>query len=251
MRSIGDIDLDRLATIRRNRGQDPLPYPFAFTTPRTDTPPVAVGDVDTVNAELHAWIDAFVNAEIWVSARVHHSDPETPGNRLLAYRLGTTGYVALQRDTSDTVEVWTLPANALAASVANAVGLTGPGRRSQIVVPGYVGYFAETTPDEFDDDDGYAAVRVSAAVPRTDGRLVSDDDVAAITTIESRSQPSRQWGMDWSPGIVVCVTIEDDGDYLYRPDFSYAVPATADSLAARIDASIARDLTRLRDADLG
>ena len=238
MRRVGDLDLSELAAVRRSRGHDELPYPFAHTRKgahRADHQP-------NVSGELSDWVDAYLTAEVWVSCRVHHSDPTSADGRLLAYLSGTTAYLASQRDTEDVVDVSSLASADLGAAVADSIGLTGPGRREQIVIPGYVGYFTAQAATEFDCDDYDHPVRISAGeAPHADVRLVADDDVTALATIESRWQPPRNWGTEWTGNTLACVQIGEDGDYLYTPDFAYAVPVSRQALGNRIGALIARD----------
>jgi hypothetical protein len=47
--------------------------------------------------------------------------------------------------------------------------------------------------------------------------------------------------VDWTRAVLVCVQTESDGDYVYTPDFSHAVPMSEESLSERIDALIAED----------
>ncbi len=189
---------------------------------------------------FRGWIDAYIDADIWVACRVHYRNPDTPDRRILAYYAGQTGYIAAQRSNDDVVEVSELSAADLGASIAGSVGLIRPGRTQPgIVIPGYVGYFVhEATPD---DDDEVYAVRVGDRSSQHEHPVVDDGDVTALAIIQSRWQPPRRWGVDWTKSVVVCVQTESDGDYIYTPDFSHAVPVTELVLSERIDELIAED----------
>ena len=135
----------------------------------------------------------------------------------------------------------------LGAAVAGAVGLTEPGSHHRIIVPGYVGYFTDPIAVEDSDDYSVSSVRVAADQPPAPTHsVVADDEVTAIATIQSRWQPARRWGVDWTKNLIACVRADADGDYIYAPDFSHAVPVTEQSLGERIDRLIAVDITALR-----
>jgi hypothetical protein len=248
---VGEINLCDLEMVGRLQGQEGLPYPFGHTHPhkRHDEPLSSVAD-RLAHGDLSAfreWIGAYIDAEIWVACRVHSVD--SPDRRILAYRAGEAGYLACQRSNDDMVEISRLSALDLGAAVAGSVGLTRPGTRPRIVIPGYVGYVADLGSTEYDhgDDDEVYAVRV--AVHRSSQpthSVVADEDVTAIATIQSRWQPPRQWGVDWAKSVVVCTQIDGDGDYIYTPDFSHAVPLTEQSLSGRIDGLIAEDISARR-----
>jgi hypothetical protein len=52
--------------------------------------------------------------------------------------------------------------------------------------------------------------------------------------------------VDWAQHVIVCVQIDADGDYIYTPDFSHAVPLTEQTLGERIDNLIAEDISALQ-----
>jgi hypothetical protein len=249
---VGEINLCDLAAIGRLQGQEGLPYPFGHTHPHKlhDEPLSSVAD-RLVHGDLRAfreWTGAYIDAEIWVACRVHSVD--SPDRRILAYRAGEAGYLACQRSNDDMVEVSRISAVDLGAAVAASVGLTTPGTQPRIVIPGYVGYFADRAAAEYDDGDDDEVYSVRVAVHRSSPThpVVADEDVTAIATIQSRWQPPRQWGVDWTKTVIICAQIDSDGDYIYAPDFSHAVPLTEQSLRGRIDGLIAEDISARRRA---
>jgi hypothetical protein len=251
LRRIGEISLRDLSAIGRIQGREGLPYPFACTHPhdRHDKRASAVAD-ELEHGELSVfrdWTDAYVVAEIWVACRVHHSDPDSADRRILAYRAGETGYLGTQRNYKDVVEVSALAALDLGAAIAGSVGLTQPGTRPRIVVPGYVDIFGRGDATGYDSRDDEYSVQVAAersSQPAHD--VVADDQVTAVATVQSRWQPPRRWGVDWTKNYVACIQVEGDGDYIYTPDFSHAVPVTEQLLGGRIDRLIAEDVSTLR-----
>jgi hypothetical protein len=249
---VGEINLCDLEMIGRLQGQEGLPYPFGTTHPREQhderIPSVAErlehGDLSA----FREWAETYVAADIWVACRVHHSSADRHGRRILAYRAGEAGYLACQRSNSDIVDVSRLSALDLGAAIAGAVGLTEPGTQPSLVIPGYVGYFGHRAATEYDDsDDEVWPVLVAAhRPPQPVHSVVADENVTAITTIQSRWQPPRHWGVDWTKNVIVYLQIDGDGDYVYRPDFSHAVPLTEHLLSERIDGLIAEDIAALR-----
>jgi hypothetical protein len=113
-------------------------------------------------------------------------------------------------------------------------GRTQPG----IAIPGYVGYFAH---EATSGDDEVYAVHVGDPSSQHEHPVVDDGDVTAVAIIQSRWQPPRTWGVDWTRAVLVCVQTESDGDYIYTSDFSHAVPVTERVLSERIDELIAED----------
>jgi hypothetical protein len=250
---VGEINLCDLEMVGRLQGQEGLPYPFGHTHPHKhhDEPSSSIAD-RLAHGDLSAfreWTEAYVAADIWVASRVHHSITDHSGRRILAYRAGEAGYLACQRSNDDIVEVSRLSARDLGAAIAGSVGLNEPGTRPHIVIPGYVGYFADRAATEYDvgDDDEVYSVRV--AVRRSSqptASVVADEEVTTIVTIQSRWQPPRRWGVDWAKNVVVCIQIDGDGDYIYTPDFSHAVALTEHVLRDRIDSLIAEDISAMR-----
>jgi hypothetical protein len=246
MDPVGEISVDDLAALGRLQGQEGVPYPFGYTPHKQRREPrSSVADLSV----FREWTDAYVAAEIWVACRVHHSDADIPGRRILAYRAGETGYLACQRSNDDTIEVSRLPALDLGTAIASAVGLAAPGKQPRIVIPGYIGYFAGATASHYDDgdDDEAFAVRVVAhRSSRPADAVVADDKVTAVATIQSRWQPPRKWGVDWAKSFIAWIHVDADGDYIYTPEFSHAIPLTEQVLRERIDRLIAEDVSALR-----
>lgn len=249
LRWVGEIGLDDLAAVCRSSGQDGLPYPLGPSHPhRQHDGSVAVVVDRGHGVDLNAfreWTDAYVAADIWVSCRVHHSSAAIPDRRIFAHRAGDAGFLASQHGND--VAVSAMSAFNLGVAVAGSVGLTEPGSHQRVVVPGYVGYFADPIAVEDSDDDSVRSVRVAADQPSAPAHsVVADDEVTAIATIQSRWQPARRWGVDWTKNLIACVHADADGDYIYAPDFSHAVPVTEQSLGERIDRLIADDISALR-----
>ena len=241
-RRVGEIGLDDLAAVCRSSGQDGLPYPLGASHPRRQYDRSG-HDVD-LNA-FREWTDAYVVADIWLSCRVHYSSDVIPDRRIFAHRAGDAGFLASQHGNDVTVSA--MSAFDLGVAVAGSVGLTAPGSHRRVVVPGYVGYFADPIAVEDSDDDSVLSVRVVADQPSAPAHsVVADDKVTAIVTIQSRWQPARRWGMDWTKDLIACVHAYADGDYIYAPDFGHAVPVTEQALGERIDRLIAEDITALR-----
>jgi hypothetical protein len=249
---VGEINLCDLEMIVRLQGQEGLPYPFGHTHPHKHHDERISSVADRLDdgdlGAFREWTGAYIDAEIWVACRVHSVD--SPDRRILAYRAGHAGYLACQRGNDDIVEVSRLSALDLGAAIAGSVGLTEPGMQPQIVIPGYVGYFADRAATEYDDGDDDEVYSVCVAVHRSSPThpVVADEDVTAVATIQSRWQPPRQWGVDWTKSVVVCTQIDSDGDYIYTQDFSHAVPLTEQSLRWRIDGLIAEDISACRCA---
>ena len=254
MHRVGEVSLGDLEVIGRLQGQEGLPYPFGYTHPyeerdaRTACAAERLDDGDL--SAFREWTGAYVTADIWVTCRVHHGCVDIPDRRILAYRAGDAGYLASQRSHDDVIEVFTLAAGDLGAGIARSIGLTQPGGQPRIVVPGYVGYFADTATDTDyadSDDDEVFSVRAAVHRPsRSADPMVADDDVAALAIIQSRWQPARSWGVDWAKPVVACVRIVDDGDYVYTPDFSHAVPVAEPALIEAIDRLIVEDVAVVR-----
>ncbi|OSC24997.1 hypothetical protein B8W67_19275 [Mycolicibacillus koreensis] len=193
-----------------------------------------------------AWLDAYVPADIWVECRVNYIS-EDPDIRMLAYRVGQSGFFAVQRRDEDVVDVFALSPYELGAAVAAAAEMRRPGVHPKIFIPGLLDD-RRVSADAvgYKDDDEYEYTPVRVAAPRRSGSLLSPREVTVMTTVQSRCRPARTWGVDWGREAVVCLRIEDDGDYVYTPDFEHAVPVTTSDLARRTDQMISRDVAVLR-----
>jgi hypothetical protein len=251
---VGEINLCDLEMIGRLQGQDGLPYPFGTTHPREQHDERISSVADRLDhgdlSAFREWAETYVAADIWVACRVHHGNTDRSGRRILAYRAGEAGYLASQGGNNDVVEVSRLSALDLGAAIAGAVGLTEPGTQPRIVIPGYVGYFGHRAATEYDesDDEVWPVLVAAHRSPQPVQSVVADENVTAIATIQSRWQPPRRWGVDWTKTVIVCTQIDADGDYIYTPDFSHAVPLTEQFLSERIDNLIVEDISALRRA---
>ncbi|MBX9639478.1 MAG: ESX secretion-associated protein EspG [Mycobacteriaceae bacterium] len=260
LQALGSIHVADLVAIRVSRGNDGLPYPFTQARPNSAGLPDAAAltsvcarlrDGDLRN--IRRWVETYDRADIWVECRVLHSSHDVPDARIMAFRAGQSGYLAVQRPDDDVVDVSELSPYSLGPAIAHLVGLTGPGSHARIVVPKYVDYFAAAAAaaaaaeDEDDDDDYHESVLqpVRSVVGRA--VKVSNADVRAVATIQSRCQHARSWGVDWGRRFLFLVQIRDDGDYLYDRDFSLASPIAETRLSERIDGLIAEDVAVLRN----
>ncbi|OBK27941.1 hypothetical protein A5634_21565 [Mycobacterium asiaticum] len=246
---IGSITVMDLAAICELEGRE-LPYPFALTEhsaaivqPESS---VATTFLDRFNTgefrTFGPWMSAYVDADIWVECRVHYGQEERPDARIMACRVGDTGFVATQRPEADVVDVYELSAYGLGPAIADLVELSNPGSRNRIAIPEYVGYF--TGPATGLEDDYAMSVQIPVAVSAV--RRVPSADVAALATVQSHCRPARAWGVDWDSKFLVWVRITGDGDYVYDADFNYAEPLSQVKLGGRIDGLIAEDVNRLR-----
>jgi hypothetical protein len=249
---VGEIDLCDLEMIGRLQGQDGLPYPLGCTHPREQHDERMSSVADRLDhgdlSAFREWAETYVAADIWVACRVHHGSTDRSGRRILAYRAGNTGYLVSQGGNSHVVEASMLSAVDLGAAIAGAVGLTEPGTQPRIVIPGYVGYFGHraATPSDDSDDEVWPVLVAAHRSPRPVESVVADENVRAIATIQSRWLPPRRWGVDWTKSVIACLQIDGDGDYVYTPDFSHAVPVTEHILGERINGLIAEDIAALR-----
>lgn len=257
-RHIGRITTTDLSALCTAHGLDGLPYPFAPTPPNDLTHRDSAGTATETaqqsdNGALRDWIQDYLSADIWVTSRTHHSEPDTPDHRILAHRAGDIGYLAIQ-SADDSIEIHTLNAHDLGPAVAHQVRLTQPGQHRQVVVNRYIDYFTQPAANRFDDLDcdlDDPAFTVSVQVRTTPPQqqrhpTISDDDITAVTTIQSRWQPARTWGTDWSQTAIVLITATDDGDYVYTADYTHATPTDHQTLTARINQLITEDITAIR-----
>lgn len=247
-RAIGTLDLLDLDVISEFYGRDALPYPFQYTRPsRFATRDESDAYTVTVPDRFHhgdlkvfvKGVDAYANAEVRVESHVQYIPADTPSVRMIAYRCGLSGFVARQLPDADAIEVHAISPHELSAAVASAAGLTGPGRHPRVVVPEYA-----PMPTAGDDLD---AVVVRRAAGSLGDSTIPASRVTAYATVQTHWRPTRNWGPDRGRPMVVWIRVEDDGEYLYAPDESHAVPMTESALCERIDRHIARDLALLRD----
>ncbi|RUP02154.1 MAG: hypothetical protein EKK34_25430 [Mycobacterium sp.] len=258
LKRVGSVALNDLIGMCAESG-DGVPYPLWRTErepywgelEQATVPFTARMDADF--RHLRQWAETYKEADIWVECRLKPFAPAIPPVRLVAHRAGEAGFVAVQRPTAEVVDVYSLSPLDIGAAIAGLTGLTQPGRRSAICIPGFLENFCDNdadrgpvgnSEDELDGDVN-VNVRDRPNVPGT--TTISDfDDVTLMATVQSRAEPSAVRGVDWARGVVVLVRITGDGDYVYTPDRSRAVPVTAQSLRARIDDLIAADVAILR-----
>jgi hypothetical protein len=251
LRELGSISLLDVDIINTHYGRDFLPFPFMFTQPlrfswhgerveyekyeRSVPERFDNGDL----AIFQPFAGAYVKADIRVECHVQYIPADTPSVRVVAVRLDQMGFLAKQRPDEDVIDIYELSPYLLGPAVADAVGLEMPGRRSGIVIPEYV---------RVSND---AAVSADLTVQHTAEDLpeaikVPRAEVTAFGTVQTHWRPTRRWGIDRSKKFTVWVRIKDDGEYLYKPDFSKATPVTRPILAERIDRLISEDVKALR-----
>lgn len=250
---VGSLDLSDLAQICEIHGFDYLPYPFAQTgrsglTEATAAEQHSVSDRYN-NGDLRGfrtWVKSYAHANIWVECRVLYRANDIPDTRVLAFRDDKLGFYASQRPDEDVVDVYELSPYELGAAVTtNLVTLTGPGRHPRISIPMYTDYFRRTTASFDNDDYGFSVLDTDARHVAA-ATNVPNTNVAAVGTVQSHCEPARSWGVDWDKNLVAWVQVSDDGDYVYEPGFSHAVPMTEHTLISRIDQLIAEDVAALR-----
>lgn len=257
LKHVGSVALNDLIGMCGESG-DGVPYPFWRTRREPywgELEQASVPFVERVRGELRhlrEWAETYRDADIWVECRLKPFAPGISAVRLIAHRAGEAGFIAVQRPEAEVVDVYRLSPLDLGAGVAGLAGLAQAGRRPAIRIPGFLENFTGQTAGlrrvaDFDDDDGVVDVNVR---DRTTGpgvdTIAEFNDVSLMATVQSRCEPSAVRGVDWTLGVVVWVRIEGDGDYVYTPDRSRAVPVTAQSLRTRIDELIAADVAVLR-----
>jgi hypothetical protein len=248
LREVGNISLLDLDIISKFYGRDFLPYPFMFTQPsrfawRDEYAEYARSVPDRYNngdmRMFQACVRSYANADIRVECHVQYIPADTPSVRVVAYRLDQVGFLAKQRPDDDVIDVYELSPYLLGPAVAESVALKKPGRRSAIVIPEYA-----RTPDNAGASDD---VSIQHTIEGTrDAAEVARAEVTAFATVQTHWRPTRTWGLDRGKKFAVWVRIEDDGEYLYKPDFSEATPVTAPRLAKRIDRLVSEDVKALR-----
>lgn len=248
--SIAVVDLEALA---RLRGDYSLPYPLGRSRPvgsawllGLDEAPLA----DRLNggdpAVFRDWLESCASADIWVECRVNYTCADEPDTRIHAFRSGRSAFLAKQRPDEklvDVVEISSLSMEDLGSVVAASVGLTKPGAHARIVVP----RFSRSSSTELRDSDEDFSVSIRDIAPDDSAPIVVDDvRVTAMGALQSRCDETARWGVDETKDVVAWVYIEDDGDYVFSPDFSIAIPLGVDMLEKRINGLIASDVAALR-----
>ncbi len=248
LRRIGSISVLDLDIIAKSYSADGVPFPFSFTQPsrfsrHDDYVDYARSVPDRLsNGDLRMFgecVSAYVHHDIRVECHTQHIPADTPSVRVLAYRLDETGFLAKQRPDDDVVDVYELSPYLLGSAVAGSAALQRPGRLPSIVIPEYArGANGLPASDEVTIHRAIDGEPSATTVPRA--------KVRAYSTAQSHWRPTRRWGLDREKNFAVWVRIDDDGEYLYTPDFTEAKPMTVSSLADRIDRLITEDVKALR-----
>lgn len=245
---VGTLDLLDLKEIGKFYGRDFLPYPFMLKQgPRFATADEAEAYGNSVVDRFHYGdlgifadcVFGYANADIRVECHVQYIPADTPSVRVAACRIGELGFFGAQRPDADLVDIYTLSPYDLGAAVCDELALTQPGRHPRIVVPEY----APEPQAEFDTGD----FEVQHTLETSSEVIIPAKEVSAYSTVQSHWLPTRDWGFDSRKNAVVWIRIIDDGDYIYAPDFSHAVPMTRPALNLRIDELIAEDVEILRE----
>lgn len=247
-RKIGSIGLLDLDIINSFYGRDFLPFPFMLTQPtRFSWHDEYIDYARTVPDRFHhgdlrifqECAGSYANADIRVECHVQYISADTPSIRVVAFRLDQLGFLAKQRPDEDIIDIDELSPYLLGPAVADSVALDNPGRRSGIVIPEYApAPGSATTSDDI-------SIRHTIE-PEPSATKVAHAEVTAFGTVQSHWRPTRNWGVDPSKSLAAWVRIKDDGDYLYKPDFSEATPMTRPALAEQIDRLISEDVKALR-----
>jgi hypothetical protein len=244
---VGTLDLLDLQAIGSFYGLDFLPYPFMFTQrsrfAMADEASAYVASVPDrfQHGDLNVFagcVFAYANADIRVECHVQYIPADVPSVRVIAYRSGQLGFFAAQ-DPDDRIEVYTLSPYDLGAAICDELSLTQPGRHPRIVVPKYA-----PKPQAIYDTGDFVVQHVREAPTEV---TIPAHEVSAFSTVQSHWRQPRDWGFDRHKNAVVWIRIIDDGDYIYAPDHSHAVPMTKQILNRRIDELIAQDVATLRE----
>ena len=231
-----------------------LPYPLGRSRPvgsvwlasRAGEPiadRLAGGDLPGVRS----WVEALVRSDVCVECRVHPFDAHTPELRLHALRAGECGFVAVQtrdQDGVDVVDIYSVAPDALAAAVAESVGLVGAGAHPRIAVAGG-GNHLPKMPDALEqyDDLGFPVRRAEPDEPPA--RVFDVSEVVVTGTVQTRCGPARQWGADPQSRSLQWVQVSGDGDYIYEFD-GHAEPLSEEMLRRFIEGFIADDMEAAR-----
>jgi hypothetical protein len=248
---VGNIDLLDLKIISEYYGRAFIPYPFMRTRLNAfanydEYAEYATSVPDRYNHGdlqlFRKWFSTYAEADLRVECSVQHADSDSVGLRMVAHRLDEYGFLAIQKP-DDVVEVLTLSAYDLGTAIAGTVELTGPGRHPAIVIPEY-GQSPSAGPGQQNDDEVFS-LRNRPVTPVA--VTVSSAEVKEFARVQSHWQPARDWGLKASKNTLVWMRLNEDGEYLYVPDFSCAKPMTARVLSDGIDRLIAEDVKVLRE----
>jgi hypothetical protein len=245
MNLVGSISIVDLTVVSRYFGRDFIPFPF-MQTREAGMSPVAFeeyerGVIDRFdNGDLRAirnWAGTYVRSDIRVEAHVQFIPADTTSVRVVAHRMGDSGYFARQT-VADVVEIFSLSPYDLGGAVAEAMETAKPGSQPAIVIPEY----QPRKPVVAED----AGVSVTSREESSGAAKILRSDLVAVATVQSHWRPTRKWGVDRAKAAVVWVRPANDGDYIYSPEFSAAHPMSKAQLAQRIDRLIADDIAVLR-----
>jgi hypothetical protein len=244
---VGTIDLLDLDAIGDFAGRRFLPYPFMYTKParfayaheaeayRASVPDrFMYGDMQVFTESTLA----YHGADIRVECHAQYVGVDTPSVRLVAYRAGDLGFLAEQRPDDDAVDIYTISPYDLGAAIGECLVFDKPGQHDRIVVP----EFAPQSSAQFATE-----LAVNHADERSSDVVVPAAEVTVYATVQSHWRQTRNWGLDPHKRSLVWIRVDDDGDYLYAEDFSYAAPMTSKTLQDSIDRLVAEDVAILRD----
>ncbi|MFA4080856.1 ESX secretion-associated protein EspG [Mycobacteroides salmoniphilum] len=247
MKRIAQVELVGLDAISEARGREFMPHPFAHTksspfSGMDEYTRYANDLLDRVDhgdlSELGKWFSSYVTADLRVECSV--STRDEPQGRIVAHRSGDSGYLAIQQPDDDVIDVYTLSPFELGAAIAGSVTSPNPGKHSRIVIPELT---RSASPRE-SESISVTSTRVQLA-QAAEGTVVSRSQIAMFARAQSRRQPAREWGFDRQKKAVVWVRINDDGDYIYAPGFTYLTPMSMRDLSQRIDRLIAEDIASI------
>ncbi|WP_370329537.1 ESX secretion-associated protein EspG [Mycolicibacterium hippocampi] len=249
--SVAVVDLESACALF---GWETLPYPLGRSRPvgsvwlatRAGEPiaeRLAGGDLPGIRS----WVESLVRSDVCVECRVHPFDVQTPDLRLHALRAGESGFVAVQtrdQDGVDVVDIYSVAPDALAAAIAESVGLVGAGAHPRIAVAGD-GIHLPAMPDTAEQYDDLGFPVQHAESDELPDRVCGVSEVVATGTVQTRWAGERQWGTDPQSRILQWVQVSGDGDYVYEFD-GHAEPMTEDMLRSFIDGFIAEGMATTR-----
>lgn len=244
MNHVGSIDVVDLTVVSRDHGRDFIPFPFMQTRASTVDPEAFEMHARKVierfyNGDLSVlqnWAGTYVRADIRVEAHVQFIPADKTSVRVVAHRMGEKGYFARQTD-ADVIGSsrcrLTISVKQLRNRWARSLPATARDRCPR--VPG--------TPSPVEESDG---ISVRSHRDSDEIAKIARGEISALATVQSHWRPTRRWGVDRGKNAVVWVRVQDDGDYLYAPDYTVAQPMSKPQLAARINRLIADDVAVLR-----
>ncbi|MDY6998088.1 MAG: hypothetical protein SW019_15920 [Actinomycetota bacterium] len=251
---VGSVAVVDLESVCELYGRDTVPFPLGRSRP-VGSLWLATRDVDPIEYRLDAgdlrsvrgWVEALMRPDVCVECRVHCSVGDRPDRRLHGVLADGSGFLAVQGSDEgvDIVDVYAVPPPELAAVVADTVGLVGAGAHQRIAVTGHTDQVPEAVDARDEADD--LSFLVDHTVHPEPVPVVDDRDVVATGTVQTRTEPARQWGVDPDRRILHWVQVRGDGDYIYEPDDAdHAEPLDAGMLRSWIEGFIADDMEALR-----